>query len=285
MLVDPLSEALRLADLGLAVHWLWGPDQGPEYVRATKPGKCPARKKWQDRPALTPGELRREYRPGRNLGLHTGLVSGAKLPLVALDIDGEQGFIFCQQQKIPCSPVRTVTRNGQHWLYRHPGRGCAVPTRQKIDPDRVVDIRGERGNLVLPPSQHASGFVYAPVEPWARRLLAQVPTWDPAWIPAPPAKEPPRWTQARPVFELDADVLKRARRAMQNQRPSIQGQNGSTACFIAACTLLKRYQLSPAQALEVLTQEFNPRCVPPWSARELQHKVESAARRLGVEDR
>lgn len=283
MLRDPLSEALRLADLGLAVHWLWGPAQGTDSVRARNPGKWPARKGWQERPALTPAQLRGEYRRGRNLGLHTGLVTGAALPLVALDLDGEQGFIFCQQRKIPCSPVRTVTRNGQHWLYRHPGRGCAVPTRQKIDESRVVDVRGERGNLVLAPSQHASGFIYAPVEPWTRRLLAQIPTWDPAWIPAPPAAEPPRWTASRSLFDADADALRRARRAMQNMRPSIQGQNGSTACFVAACTLLKRYQLSPAQALEVLTHEFNPRCQPPWSPRELQHKVSSAARRLGLE--
>lgn len=283
MLRDPLSEALRLADLGLAVHWLWGPEQGPDYVRATKPGKCPARKGWQDRPALTPAQLRSEYRRGRNLGLHTGLVTGAALPLVALDIDGEQGFIFCQRQKIPCSPVRAVTRTGQHWLYRHPGAGTAVPTRTRVDKN-LVDVRGERGNLVLTPSQHASGFIYAPVEPWTRRLLAQIPTWDPAWIPAPPAAEPPRWTASRSLFDADADALRRARRAMQNQRPSIQGQNGSTACFIAVCTLLNRYQLSPAQALEVLTQEFNPRCQPPWSPRELEHKVRSVARRLGVID-
>lgn len=268
-----------MAELGLAVHWLWGPNQGPAYVREKHPGKCPARKEWQDRAAMSAAELRREYRRGRNLGLHTGLVSGARLPVVALDIDGDHGFIFCQQQKIPCSPVRTLTRTGQHWLYRHPGGAQRVPTRCRVN-RQLLDVRGERGNLVLPPSRHHTGFVYAPVEPWTPRLLAQLPTFDPAWIPEPPAALP-----APRVLALSGDEQQRlnaARRSLAKMWPAIQGQNGSRACFTAALMLLRRYQLSEAAALSLLTTDYNPRCSPPWSPQELQHKVSSAARRLGL---
>lgn len=277
MLSDPLAEALRLADLGLAVHWLWGPHHwAPQHA---KPGKSVARKKWQHRPALTAEELRREYRRGRNLGLHTGLVAGAALPVVALDIDGDHGFIFCQQRKIPCSPVRTVTRTGQHWLYRHPGRGCSVPTITRAE-GQLVDPRGELGNLVLPPSLHPSGFVYQPVEPWTPRLLRSMPTYDPVWLPPSPTVVLPRGVRC--LVAPSRDWLVRARGALRKMWPAVQGQNGSRACFVAAATLLHRYQLSPDLALQLLREEYNPRCSPPWSEAELAHKVRSAARRLGL---
>ena len=266
-----LLAAQRLADLGLAVHWLWGPDQGPPDIRKHKPGKIPARSGWQDRSALTALELAREYRPGRNLGLHTGLVLGAKISLVALDIDGEAGFVWCARRGIPLSPVRTLTRNGQHWLYRHPGTGCRVANRVKIDPGKSVDIRGDGGNLVLAPSWHHTGFQYQPVEPWTDRLLARCPTFDPAWFETESSRE---HTLPLPF----SDVLA-ARRALQKMLPAVQGQNGSRACYIAACTLIRRYKLDEPNALALLLSDYNPRCVPPWSERELQHKVRDAAKR------
>lgn len=271
-----LDEALRLTDLGLALHWVWGPGQGPDYVRREKPGKAVALKGWQDLPALSAAALRRSYRRGYNLGLHTGLVDGAGVSLVALDIDGDAGFRFVAQRQIPLSPLRSETRKGQHWLYRHPGRGCRVATRCKVDAARCVDVRGERGNLVIPPSIHATGFVYRPIEPWTAWRLRAAPVWDPAWVPDPS----PVSSSCAPLTR-DAAALLRARSTLAKMAPAIQGRNGSRATFVAACTLIRRYGLDTETALDLLVQEYNPRCAPPWSLRELRHKVESAARSAG----
>jgi putative DNA primase/helicase len=56
----------------------------------------------------------------------------------------------------------------------------------------------------------------------------------------------------------------------------VQGQNGSTACFNAACVLVRGFDLPPTTAFEILRDEYNPRCAPPWSNEELAHKVASA---------
>ncbi len=267
-----LLEAQRLADLGLAVHWLWGPEQQQTDLRLRKKsGKRPVGK-WKNRPALTAQQLEKRYRVGFNLALITGLVPGAERPLVAIDIDAEPGFSWCARRGIPVSPVRTLTRHGQHWIYRHPGRGLLVGNRVKVDSARCVDVRGERGNVTLAPSVHHSGFVYQPVELWTRRLLDACPVFDPGWIPQPPAALD-RFA-ARTHQDLDS-----ARRALARMWPAVQGQNGSRACYIAACTLIRRYKLDEQSALALLLSDYNPRCVPPWSERELQHKVRDAAKR------
>ena len=69
----------------------------------------------------------------------------------------------------------------------------------------------------------------------------------------------------------------RARLYLRKCPPSIIGQGGDKAAFRAACALVRVYQLGEAEALALL-QEFNQRCVPPWSETELLHKIRSAAK-------
>src|SRR5262249_48066778 len=56
----------------------------------------------------------------------------------------------------------------------------------------------------------------------------------------------------------------------------VQGQNGSKPTYRAACVLVQGFGLAIEQALPLL-QEYSARCVPPWSDRELMHKLEDAA--------
>jgi hypothetical protein len=43
--------------------------------------------------------------------------------------------------------------------------------------------------------------------------------------------------------------------------------------LLAAEHLVRGVELDDATALELLATDYSPRCEPPWSARELQHKV------------
>jgi hypothetical protein len=42
--------------------------------------------------------------------------------------------------------------------------------------------------------------------------------------------------------------------------------------------LVRGFKLSEAEALELLRTDYSPRCLPPWSLRELEHKVRTAAK-------
>jgi hypothetical protein len=60
-------------------------------------------------------------------------------------------------------------------------------------------------------------------------------------------------------------------------RGAISGKDGSGATFAVACALVK-FGLSPDDAWPLLV-EYNQRCAPAWSERELRHKLEDAFRR------
>ena len=55
--------------------------------------------------------------------------------------------------------------------------------------------------------------------------------------------------------------------------------------FKAACILIKGFDLPPAVAFFILRDEFNPRCVPPWAAAELEHKIDGALKAADLKPR
>lgn len=67
----------------------------------------------------------------------------------------------------------------------------------------------------------------------------------------------------------------RARRYIAKCPASISGQGGHNAAFHAAAALVHGFALGDADAM-MLLQEWNQGCQPPWSERELHHKIESA---------
>ena len=58
---------------------------------------------------------------------------------------------------------------------------------------------------------------------------------------------------------------------------AVSGNHGHDATFAVALALCHGFALSSAQARPIM-QEFNARCDPPWSEKELEHKLDSAAK-------
>jgi hypothetical protein len=71
------------------------------------------------------------------------------------------------------------------------------------------------------------------------------------------------------------EVIERARRYVAKLEGAIAGSGGHNATFHVACVLVKGFDLSEGEALTVM-REYNLRCSPSWSERDLQHKVASA---------
>lgn len=67
-------------------------------------------------------------------------------------------------------------------------------------------------------------------------------------------------------------LIERARRYVAAMPPAVSGSGGHDATYAAACSLVKGFGLSVAESRPLL-QEFNSRCDPPWSERELEHKL------------
>lgn len=88
-----------------------------------------------------------------------GIVTGAISNLTVADFDGELGASTEQQilDRLGAGPVALTGGGGCHRFFSHPGR--KVPTRKGILPG--MDIRGDGGFIVAPPSVHASGRQYS----------------------------------------------------------------------------------------------------------------------------
>lgn len=111
-------------------------------------------------------------RPEGNIGIRTGEPSG----LVVVDIDprhgGDRAWRELQDQH-GAQPTAAVTTGGgdTHLYYQHPA--TKVPNSAgRIRPG--IDIRGDGGYVLAPPSRHASGQTYQ----WQdSRPSIPLPTW------------------------------------------------------------------------------------------------------------
>lgn len=72
-------------------------------------------------------------------------------------------------------------------------------------------------------------------------------------------------------------AIDRARAYLGKIPGAIAGQSGHNETFKAACILVHGFALSRSDALTLL-QEWNRTCQPPWSQRELEHKIDDASR-------
>lgn len=285
-----IRSARALAVLGFAVHALEAPPRAwcpfikgeaacqtsKRTGRCTCPGKAPIVKAWAKRPWTPPEQL--EVRGG-NIGIHCGFVEGAPLSIVVVDGDSAEA-LEAMRRRLPPTPIRSVTRTGEHWYYRHPGRGVHVDTRAHID-GIALDVRADGGQVVAPPSVHPSGHVYREADPWTPEAVAAMPTFDPAWTARPPAPAAPaRRRPASPRTGDRAQLLRRGAAYARKADPAVEGQGGSTVAFKLAGHLVHELGLTVDEAVDVMASDWNARCSPPWElegSQGLRRKVQEAA--------
>lgn len=81
-------------------------------------------------------------------------------------------------------------------------------------------------------------------------------------------------------FQSDDAVVERARKYVAKAEPAVSGSSGHNATFSVACALVLGFSLTNEQALSVLA-EWNQTCQPPWSQKDLEHKIKSADQQPG----
>lgn len=78
-----------------------------------------------------------------------------------------------------------------------------------------------------------------------------------------------------------ASVQERASRYLAKMPPAISGSGGHNQTFRAACVLVLGFGLSPDDAFPLLA-DWNLGCEPPWSEKELRHKLADANKKDGT---
>lgn len=71
------------------------------------------------------------------------------------------------------------------------------------------------------------------------------------------------------------DLIERARRYVEKLDPAVSGSNGHAATYHVAVVLVQGFCLDESSAW-LLLNEYNARCAPAWSEKELRHKMRQA---------
>ena len=93
-----------------------------------------------------------------------------------------------------------------------------------------------------------------------------------------PVKDSPKCTQ-----QTDVDGRSQASQwfsaYIAKMDISEQGQNGSKRMLTVACEG-GRFGLPKETTFDVIAHEYNPRCAPPWSEKEIRHKIDDAYKKV-----
>ena len=272
--------ALQYADEGFAVFPLHSISAGQCTCKAKKdcssPGKHPH---WGEKTlrrgvkdaTVDPKQIKAWWKhwPNANIGIATGRISG----VVVIDIDGPDGEkslkkLQRQCEKLP-KTLRAQTGKGAHLFFRSGGH--EYKNRTAIYPG--IDIRGDGGYVVAPPSAHIAGkrYRWSDVEDLGklREYTVDPPLWVRMFLT--PRVEP---QISEPQVRLNPpggnDPL-----LPWMVRPIKEGGR-NTKLYKLACGWAKYENKNPREVMQLLTDTNEMKCHPPVGKRELRNICRSA---------
>jgi P4 family phage/plasmid primase-like protien len=259
--------------------------------------KIPRLEKWETL-RLRRDELAALFSSKNNIGI---LLGAPSRQLIDVDLDWPLAVELAPQYLLPTDLVfGRAGKPRSHWLYiltREAGTKkfsfpqCNPP--REHDRKMIVEFRSTGCQTVFPGSIHESG---EPIE-WADdgeptevdpvELLASIAElaqevrrrlgYPPDETPKPTAEIRQSPMTARPA---PPDLIERARKYLAKIPAAVSGQRGHDATILAAGKLIRGFGLEREQALALL-REWNQQCQPPWSEKELAHKVDDAIEHPG----
>jgi putative DNA primase/helicase len=166
---------------------------------------------------------------------------------IVIDIDGPEGEAAARALGLLSEPTLTVTTaRGRHLWFKHPGGTIGnVPLADHLD------VRGDAGYVLLPPSVHPTGAVYR----WHGKLDEALPLPDGVRAKLGNGH---RATVAQPIPERIPE-----------------GQRNATLASLAGSM---RRRGSSEQAIRAALEVENGRCSPPLPADELDAIAHSVGR-------
>jgi hypothetical protein len=197
--------------------------------------------------------------PDANVGVVTGRVSG----LIVLDIDVQHGgpasvvALEALHGSLPPTVEAHTGGGGRHLYFAHPG--TTVANRVALYPG--IDLRGDGGCVVAPPSVHPSGRRYV---------------WAPGRGPDDLALAPPprQFLGSGSVVRAQGHSRLHWRRLVREG--SDEGRRNDTIASLAGHLL--RREVDAEVVLELLLAWNRTHCRPPLPDDEVQRVVQSIAR-------
>ena len=225
--------------------------------------KIPLVKDWPNRATTTEETIHEwwEKEPQANIGIITGKLSG----LVVIDIDphkgGNDSFEELERQhgRFPKTVEVLTGSGGRHLYFQYPGKAIVIQNNVSSKLGPGLDVRGEGGYVVAPPSLHKNGRTYE----WEVRhhpdgvSLAPLPDWLLQILQSSP-------------FKTSING---------NSTGSEKIPEGGRNAHLTSLAGTMRRRGTSKEAMEVaLLQDNAERCHPPLDANEVRRIAGSVAR-------
>lgn len=198
--------------------------------------------------------------PDANVGIATGARSG----IVVLDVDPRHGgdesllALTSENGKLPDTVESMTGSGGRHIIFAHPGVEIGNTSN---NPAQGLDIRGDGGYIVAPPSLHPNGkkYEWEPSSKPSQTELASMPSWLLSLLKV---KQPANGNgkhAAEPVGEAITE-------------------GGRNAALTSLAGSMRRRGMSHDAILAALVTENDQKCQPPLDVSDVQKIVESVSR-------
>lgn len=264
-----LEHALEYAALGLQVLPLYGFTAAGRCACGNpdcrSPGKHPMTRSGVKAATTNAGLIQRWWTeaPNANIGIATGACSG----IWVLDVDAKSDGFDSYDRAVaeigePGDTWECATGGGgMHRYYVHPG----VPVQNKVAILKGIDVRGDGGYVVAPPSAHASGAEYTwIVEPGINEIGEISAVWR------------ERLERIDAFATGKAAQYKEHRKSEPAPEAFPEGQR-NRGLFELACSLRAK-GLTDAEILASIKVANQQRCKPPLDNDEVCAVVAQACR-------
>ena len=232
--------------------------------------------RWQ-KLATTDVETLREWFADSNR--HIGLLLGPHSGVIDIEADGDRGKAALAERMADIRTPHFQSTNSPHFLFRWIPE--FEPTHAvTIDVDGLEcrigrkDVDGSPVGCqsLLPPTDNRQWVIDPRDCP-----LADPPEWLVELIVSKfLIRRPPR-VYVRPPGVTDVEVQQSAQAYALAAPPAVEGYEGDRQTWLVTLATVNGYDLSDDEALEVM-RIYSSRCRPPWSDKQLRHKINSARR-------
>jgi replicative DNA helicase len=212
------------------------------------------------------------YDPGRHSGI--GYVFAADDPFCGIDLDGCRDP---QTGRIAEWAREIIIRLDSYSEVSPSETGVKVFVRgvSPLDRGRKHELEGEPAVCDKAPAVTGKKIAVGQPEPADR---TDVLGWlkERFW----PDEEVRNPDAPAVDFHSPEAIVGRARKYLAKLPAAVSGQGGHNTTFHAACVLVLGFDLPEPDALGLM-QEFNMRCQPAWSEKDLARKVREAGKQTG----